>query len=733
MAITAVCTSCGKKFQAPDQFGGKRVKCKGCGTVFQIPGESARTAGAARAGENTAGRSGSKTHVDLNAASRSGDGVGNDALAALESVASFSGEEIHTPKPRTPVQVGNEGSRAGSKGGGARIGPRLEDTKMASNPDASEIALDGPTDTVYRVNLMRFRYPGAKQVDQWLPLTLLLLGLGLVGLLASRQDTKGVAWIGMLRFLIPLGLYYVLIFPMTLGMIRKAGAELKYQMPPGDKLRGFAAYMPAFAFTVAFWLAGGGGWFGLALGLVLGLAVSSAALWLLFRLREEELPSSVGYGAGGFVLGAGISIAIVVGLNLMAGIVVTQFKAQAKIPASPFGPGLRWVGTTSDAPAGKGPIKGGLPPAPLNAETPKPTFASPVLANLQTSPIAVPGSPSEVNNNLIQPMGGGQVIAVVKSDKGQIAVEPWNVVTGERLNGEYRTQTRPARFVLSPDGGKLAWIGTFPRRSIQIWSFDAGKLSRIDLDTARGDAELIGFSAPDRLLLRWGSDPSTPEIEVLNIEAQSSVCHFKTVKLESAHPILAICPATQRLVVASRIKRVPTLVQYDLNDGQAFQYTRISQLDPALDVDPKGLAYSNDGKRLGVYIEHEGSALLVSYDADGATKPVDLVYPEGATPGVTHENFLAGNALASLDPSPCWLVYGDAVIDARSNDVLANIGVKNIIAQRVLEGDRLQLLTTDAANQLHLTVATLDRAKLQNLVNPPATQPSAGAITAVRN
>src|SRR5439155_22205954 len=66
MAITAVCTSCGKKFQAPDQFAGKRVKCKGCGAVFLIPGPTA----AARAGESAAGRSSSKTHVDPNAASR---------------------------------------------------------------------------------------------------------------------------------------------------------------------------------------------------------------------------------------------------------------------------------------------------------------------------------------------------------------------------------------------------------------------------------------------------------------------------------------------------------------------------------------------------------------------------------------------------------------------------------------------------------------------------------------
>src|SRR5205814_6815820 len=133
---------------------------------------------------------------------------------------------------------------------------------------------------------------------------------------------------------------------------------------------------------------------------------------------------------------------------------------------------------------------------------------------------------------------------------------------------------------------------------------------------------------------------------------------------------------------------------------------------------------------LGVYIEHEGSGLLISYDADGASKPVDLVYTDGPIPGIAHDNFAPGNALASLDPSPCWLIYGDAVIDAHTNDVLANIGVKNVVAQRVLDGDRVELITADTANQLRATIATLDRTKLQNLANPPSTQPTADAVTA---
>ena len=41
MSVKAVCTGCGKTFNAPDQFAGKKVKCKVCGTAFRVPGPAA--------------------------------------------------------------------------------------------------------------------------------------------------------------------------------------------------------------------------------------------------------------------------------------------------------------------------------------------------------------------------------------------------------------------------------------------------------------------------------------------------------------------------------------------------------------------------------------------------------------------------------------------------------------------------------------------------------------------
>src|SRR6187455_1418333 len=36
--ISTICTTCGRRYQAPDAMAGKKVRCKQCGTVFPIPG-----------------------------------------------------------------------------------------------------------------------------------------------------------------------------------------------------------------------------------------------------------------------------------------------------------------------------------------------------------------------------------------------------------------------------------------------------------------------------------------------------------------------------------------------------------------------------------------------------------------------------------------------------------------------------------------------------------------------
>src|SRR5205823_3612778 len=124
------------------------------------------------------------------------------------------------------------------------------------------------------------------------------------------------------------------------------------------------------------------------------------------------IPTTIGYGAGGFGIGMGIAIALVLGLNLLMTVVLTQTKSQAKVPASPFGPGLSWVNTTANAaPAVVAKTKTAPASAPqtmANQALPtKSNIDSPVLSDLQSSPVAIPGAADALSTTLIQPISGG--------------------------------------------------------------------------------------------------------------------------------------------------------------------------------------------------------------------------------------------------------------------------------------------------------------------------------------
>jgi hypothetical protein len=49
MSVVAVCTGCQKAFKAPDDYAGKKVKCKNCGTTFRVPGPAVAASPAGRA------------------------------------------------------------------------------------------------------------------------------------------------------------------------------------------------------------------------------------------------------------------------------------------------------------------------------------------------------------------------------------------------------------------------------------------------------------------------------------------------------------------------------------------------------------------------------------------------------------------------------------------------------------------------------------------------------------
>jgi hypothetical protein len=140
----------------------------------------------------------------------------------------------------------------------------------------------------------------------------------------------------------------------------------------------------------------------------------------------------------------------------------------------------------------------------------------------------------------------------------------------------------------------------------------------------------------------------------------------------------------------------PTLLQFDLLTGKRLPSIKITEVDPSQAGTLTGLAYSNDGTKLATLFEHNESALLLGYDATGGHKFAEHVYPDGPLDGASHSQPDSG-AIAWLDPSPLWLLYGQGFINSKTGAHVksADLGLGTIVNQRVLDGHRVQLLVVD--------------------------------------
>src|SRR5437868_3528603 len=203
MPIMVECNSCGKQYSAEPAMAGRRVKCKQCGNVFQIPMSVADGGGAD-----------DESQDDLSALT---------ALAELER--SRSGEAYEPPRAGT-------GSRAGA---GIRGGEGLAKSSMARTGEGKEDIPIATPEELGRPSV-RFTFPFAKELDLYLPWTMVIGGLGVVALASLKMDpllgqpnAPSAAWIPWVRLGVLVLMYIALVAPLSLRGIRMAGKTLRFQ------------------------------------------------------------------------------------------------------------------------------------------------------------------------------------------------------------------------------------------------------------------------------------------------------------------------------------------------------------------------------------------------------------------------------------------------------------------------------------------------------------------------
>lgn len=317
MAVQSKCPQCGKRYVAPDKMAGRRVRCRQCNTVFALSTES-------------------MPEPDLNAAT----GAGGQSWAGAELASSDGSTVSH-------VHVGTiAGATTGLEAEAAdAAGADLQAVQQAAGESARPGWAAPPRSNP------GFDFPGSREVDRWLPAVLVLIaGAWLVAKTASSNET-GAGWVTYVRLLAFVLMFVIVVFPAGLTTLRRTARKLNILPPPNAAWRTFAVYFFPFAACVAIWLTTGGTLTGVALGCVAGTIALAGGLWLLFRLREQDLPLTLGAGVGAFVAAVAVAFLLLALVNQFA---LAMGGTPDPTARSPLGPGLPWYAKAEAGPAKDG-------------------------------------------------------------------------------------------------------------------------------------------------------------------------------------------------------------------------------------------------------------------------------------------------------------------------------------------------------------------------------------------
>jgi len=695
MGLTVTCSGCGKVYAYGPELAGKRMRCRHCGTVFQVP-----------AGDQT-----EPSDMDLSA--------------------------FDDPEPEIAATA-SSGSKTRMAQPGVGSSPHGDEPEFSHGEGAEW------SEPVSRAAL-RFNFPFAAEIDRFLPPLVVLGSLAWLICETVSQNDSHIFWISALRTSLLLLAFVVIVYPLTVFGTQIAARRLKYLLPHGARWRAFACYFPAFAIAAVMWQVGAGTLGSLFAGIVGGLLIALSLHVLLFRLRPDEIIESLVLAGASFVIGVVVAGSLMMAVNYFARDGVLKGHHLAQVPVSPIGVGFDWPGeepTTlataqppaailpdeeQPAPAQPRPTSPGQtsepeaapPPAQPPTESPsasspqpqaqaqpsaqpapevappvavRPTQNSPPGSDLPAgtpgeplfTPPAVIAKPVVVNpapaavapvtghlpdfvlasvtpplptdmDSIIYPATTSPFRAVIRARDadGMIPVELWDSRT---WNNQPAPMPQTASFaptsgvdpgfILSPDGRLLARLANFPHTLVQVWSFTDNRIIQtLPLDE---NAKLLGFTDDRRLALLtqqngaaqlelWNTATASRVRETSTPPVASEVCTGRAISPDGRY----FAVATGHLETAGRShgdtplspQNVAGLAIYPL-DTLNPRNTRFAGWDPKYPVSPNGMSFSPDGSRVALLFEQSGTGLISCYHTDGVYRPiVEYSFPGSPVPG----------------------------------------------------------------------------------------------------
>jgi hypothetical protein len=348
-----------------------------------------------------------------------------------------------------------------------------------------------------------------------------------------------------------------------------------------------------------------------------------------------------------------------------------------------------------------------LPPEPATNDPKKPAGPAAVPADYAAAagdPVAfaiLAAKPAIVSSvrkttaigsfeRLVPALTTSNIVLIVKhGDRADLDyLETWDLMTPKKIASTSikRDTTAPIAaiagtptYACSADGKQWARITSFPKLSLEVSSFAGDEAPlRIPLVTEFGEASVVGFASPSRVLVRYQKE-EMGRLEVWDIKSRKFVVQngLPPAPANAANGVLSPDGQQFASVGMTRIKGAShgTLVVFDATTPAMPRIVQLTGIDDQRAVHPTGMAFSADGKRLGILYEQAGNTVLLSYAMPAVTPLPPIAAPAGKVTGGANESL--GGRLTSVAGGKAWLVGGNAVIDADSGKLLGELGLES--------------------------------------------------------
>lgn len=662
MGITAVCDACGKKYQAADRMAGKRIKCRNCGAAIQLPGGTDGT---------------------------SPDDTASGGDAKWELGTAFGTEESSGEAPAMEANFGGQGA------GGV-----------------SEEHADAPP----RKRSEWYRNPTVRIIDRWLPpATALIALLSIAGSTYSATSTENLPfWVFGTRMAVIVFSYVVIVAPLTFVGVRYSIKTMNAMLPKDGRWRAFAAYIWALMLAVLIWNAGGGGTPALIMGTTLGLALSAAALMLLFRFEPDEIGPASMYASLAFLFGAFLCGLAIWGANL--GTMRMMTSGPGALTGSPYWSYMAWELPSQASPTTK----------PKPAQTTRPATPATQQAAPNTPPpekvvttLALGGS----LETTIRPPGITDQLLVIRKagNPNSVDVDLWDLeknaskasatlplVSSSGSGGAYRS------FALTPDGSRVAHFSTFPRPGIYLQYLFENRSEFVADIPSDSVPHFLGFYS--NTVLTYRIDKSAGPngsimtyVEQVDIAKQQVVMsHCLGVRLAEEGCNLALDSNGSHAAFVFRKQDGEHYIgAVNLRDAAAqmsdpsAQRSQVIGLDKRYDLAPLGLSFSPDNKVLTVHYEQNAAgAVYVLPFTNGVIGKSTFRSVPGSTLTQGDRRNLQGSTITWFPMGDAWLVNGDAIVDVTNGRTLTRLNITGVISQRFIAPDVVEVLIDSQGRRL---------------------------------